>query len=155
MKDNFNSCKIPIHVRQNSESNQALIVYQYLPLTVQSSTCAVVLSCANRIILFSDAENQSLIFSSVVLFPTEIEAKGKTDRLETKAVPDILKNTDTEQIYRNFSSLDTSGLTALWLPESHAENIEICDGDSVRVTTKHDSPFIGQYRLFHLEVCTV
>lgn len=75
----------------------------------------------------------------------EVEAKGETDNINKQEVQKLLQNDEMDQIYRKSSALISEGCLSFWLPESKLEDIEILDGDSLRITTKKNSPLIGLF----------
>lgn len=74
-----------------------------------------------------------------------MEAKGETDNINKQEVQKLLQNDEMDQIYRKSSALISEGCLSFWLPESKLEDIEILDGDSLRITTKKNSPLIGLF----------
>ncbi|CAC5363847.1 Arpin [Mytilus coruscus] len=85
----------------------------------------------------------------------KVEAKGETDNINKQEVRKLLQNDEMDQIYRKSSSLFSEGCLSFWLPESQLEDIEISDGDSLRITTKKNSPFIENLTKVEIASSTV
>ncbi|VDI05200.1 Hypothetical predicted protein [Mytilus galloprovincialis] len=85
----------------------------------------------------------------------EVEAKGKTDNINKQEVQKLLQNDEMDQIYRKSSALISEGCLSFWLPESKLEDIEILDGDSLRITTKKNSPLIENLTKVEIDSSTV
>lgn len=74
--------------------------------------------------------------------PAEVEAKGDTDRLTPEALKGLVNKPELLAL--------TEGLTpehtvAFWMPESEMEALELELGTGVRLKTRGDGPFVGEW----------
>ncbi len=76
------------------------------------------------------------------LFSAEVASKGESDQLgvsEAKSTIEIQQLTDI-QLHKAASSS-----AIFWLSEAQTESMELGDGDKIRLKTKQNSPFVGEY----------
>ena len=71
---------------------------------------------------------------------TEVAAKGASDHLSPGAAK---SKVELQQLTDLLKEKPADGSIVLWLNETHAQSIELNDGDKIRVKTKGDSPFVG------------
>lgn len=70
---------------------------------------------------------------------TEVEAKGKSDRLSEDQLSALINKVELVKITDRYRP---SGTWAFWYPESEMETTELEAGQDVRLKTKGNSPFI-------------
>ena len=91
----------------------------------------------------------TLTISEVLLFILEVEAKGISDRLSEDQVTTLIN----KQELTAYTARDAPhNAVSLWIQEQKCEGLEFEAGDSVRVKTNGDSPFICEYRILILYI---
>lgn len=80
---------------------------------------------------------------------SEVEAKGVTDRLNEE---DVYTLVGSSKLTQHTDRHGAPGLLAFWLSDDSIAGIEFQCGDSVRVKTQGDGPFVCKYTS---EQCTV
>lgn len=75
------------------------------------------------------------------MYVPEIEAKGATDKLSEEEVQTLINKPQLTKITDKHGA---PGLLALWLDEATVAGIEFESGDTVRVKTRGDGPFVGR-----------
>ena len=71
---------------------------------------------------------------------SETADKGVTDRLDNPELFDLLKCHPLEDI----TGCHPTGCLSLWIEEDQIASMELTEGDSVRIKTRGDGPFIGK-----------
>lgn len=73
--------------------------------------------------------------------PTEVEAKGDSDRLTAEVLKELVEKPELLTLTQ---SLTPEGTVAFWVLESEMEAMELELGAGVRLKTRGDSPFVGE-----------
>lgn len=83
-------------------------------------------------------------FIMIFLF-SEVEPKGQTDKLSKDQVKDILCHSELSNITSPRLPKECSDCVSLWLQENEMEQMELEQGEAVRVKTSGNGPFISNY----------
>lgn len=81
---------------------------------------------------------------------TEVEAKGKSDRVSEDQLSAIVNKPELVKITDRYRP---SGTWAFWYPESEVEKTELETGQEVRLKTRGNSPFICESLLSPVHCC--
>lgn len=71
--------------------------------------------------------------------PTEVEAKGESDRLSEEQLSELVNKAELLKITDGHRP---SGTWAFWYPESEMDKTELETGQDVRLKTRGNGPFI-------------
>lgn len=72
----------------------------------------------------------------------KVEAKGQTDRLTNQQAADLLTNQELSSLTSKQQPSGCDQCLSLWLPESEAEKLELCEREAIRVKTRGNGPII-------------
>ncbi|KAL5008125.1 hypothetical protein ScPMuIL_013706 [Solemya velum] len=82
----------------------------------------------------------------------KVEPKGKTDKLSQEELTDIVLNSKLQTCTNKYTP---TGCLSLWLREDMDHKLELSVGDTIRIKTDGDSPFIYSIAKMEHESATV